>query len=240
MLALFPGAPVDAGAFALVAMSATFGAATRATLTAIVFVFELTRDYNAVLPLILASVLADLVGLWLLPTTLMTEKLARRGLKVSTDLHTDVTGTTPVSEVMSPEVVTLPAGADVAEALAAVARSGHGTYPVVAGDGSLTGIVSRRDLLDADASADSPLVDVVRPDVVTVGPTETVAVAGRRMLAEGVDHLPVVDGDRLVGMCTRTDLLRAQGLAQAADRRQPGWWPRSTTSTDAARVRSPR
>ena len=43
-------------------MAATFGAAARAPFAAIVFLFELTRDYNAMLPLMLATVLADLVG----------------------------------------------------------------------------------------------------------------------------------------------------------------------------------
>ena len=69
-----------AGAFALVAMAATFGAATRAPFAAIVFVFELTRDYDAILPLMLATVLAELVARATLADSLMTEKLARRGL----------------------------------------------------------------------------------------------------------------------------------------------------------------
>ena len=59
---LFPAIGVSPGAFAVVAMAATFGAATRATLTAMVFVFELTRDYNVILPLMLATVVADLVA----------------------------------------------------------------------------------------------------------------------------------------------------------------------------------
>ena len=71
------------GAFAVVAMAATFGAATRATFTAIVFVFELTRDYDVILPLMLATVLADLVASALMRDSLMTEKLARRGLRVA-------------------------------------------------------------------------------------------------------------------------------------------------------------
>ena len=53
---VLPGPDVAIGAFALVAMAATFGAATQATFTAIVFVFELTRDYDVVLPLMLATV----------------------------------------------------------------------------------------------------------------------------------------------------------------------------------------
>ena len=59
---LRPASTSSPGAFALVAMAATFGAATRATFTAIVFAFELTRDYRAILPAHAAAVIADLVA----------------------------------------------------------------------------------------------------------------------------------------------------------------------------------
>src|SRR4029078_1635743 len=58
---VLPGSPVALGAFAIVAMAATFGAATQATFTAIVFVFELTRDYDVILPVMLATGGADLL-----------------------------------------------------------------------------------------------------------------------------------------------------------------------------------
>ena len=74
----FPGLGVSPTAFALVAMAATFGATARAPFAAILFLFELTRAYNAILPLMLATVLADLVARTLLPHSIMTEKLARR------------------------------------------------------------------------------------------------------------------------------------------------------------------
>src|SRR5579862_3495702 len=55
----FPGAHLSPGAFALVAMGAVFGAASRATFSFIIFAFEITRDYNSVLPLMLVAVIAD-------------------------------------------------------------------------------------------------------------------------------------------------------------------------------------
>jgi H+/Cl- antiporter ClcA len=70
------------GAIALVAMAATFGAAARAPITAIVFAFELTGDYRSIVPLMIATVLADLVSRMVLDHGLMTEKLARRGVVV--------------------------------------------------------------------------------------------------------------------------------------------------------------
>lgn len=60
-----------------------------------------------------------------------------------------------------------------------------------------------------------PVLDIASTDIVTIAPTATVRDAQGRLLLEGVDHLPVVNDDgELVGMCTRTDILRttARGL----------------------------
>lgn len=223
-LELVPGSGLSAGAFALVAMAATFGAATRATLTSIVFVFELTRDFDAILPLILASVLADLVGVWLLPTTLMTEKLHRRGYRVQTDLQVDVMGATRITEVMSQPVITIPAGSSPADGLAIVGESGHGVYPVVDDSGDLVGIVSGTDLLDSEAISAETVQEIALTDVVTVNAEQTVGDLSRLMIAEGVDHVPVLDArGRLVGMCTRTDVLKAARHMFSGEQPEPGW-----------------
>ena len=63
-------------------------------------------------------------------------------------------------------------------------------------------------------------------DVIGVAATDTVLTALQRMLDESVDHLPVLDDDRLVGICTRTDVLRSRQRALAADRPEPGWLAR--------------
>src|SRR3546814_4092066 len=90
-------------------MAATFGAAARAPFAAIVFLFELTRDYDAILPLMGATVLADLVARWLLKDSIMTEKLSRRGLLVPSAFHVDAMRTTHVDAVMTRDVTTLSA-----------------------------------------------------------------------------------------------------------------------------------
>ena len=74
-----PSAHLSPGAFALVAMGAVFGAASRAAFTFIIFAFEMTRDYNSVLPLMLVTVIASGIAMLLMPTALiMTRKLMRR------------------------------------------------------------------------------------------------------------------------------------------------------------------
>ncbi len=88
---IVPSAHLSPGAFALVAMGAVFGAASRATFTFIIFAFEITRDYNSVLPLMLVSVIADGIAMLLMPhASIMTEKLRRRGLRIHHDYEADI------------------------------------------------------------------------------------------------------------------------------------------------------
>jgi len=229
---LAPSLHLTAGAFALVAMAAVFGAATRATFASIVFVFELTHDFGIVLPLMLASVVADLVAGALLDETLMTEKLSRRGLRVHAEYHVDVLQMVRVDEVMSRKVLTLPASAPIDEVRRAFARWTHGAYPLLGEDGEVEGIVSRGDLLRELESNDETALDIGSRDVVSVGPTDPLFVALDRMLVEGIEHLPVLEGGRLVGICTRTDILRARQRQLEHERLQPGW--RSTLRRRAA------
>jgi chloride channel protein, CIC family len=213
--------------FALVAMAATFGAATRAPFAAIVFVFELTRDYDAILPLMLATVLAEIVTRVTLRESLMTEKLARRRVSVPGDYRPDVMATTRVGEIMTTAVQTVPVEATIAEVRAMLVDGRHSACPVVDGDDRCVGMVTRSDLL---AAADGPHRGIVGElfggDVVSVAADDSVLIALQQMLDESVDHLPVLDGDRLVGICTRTDVLRARERALAAERPEPGWLAR--------------
>jgi H+/Cl- antiporter ClcA len=219
---VLPGADVALGSFAIVAMAATFGAATQATFTAIVFVFELTRSYDVILPLMLATVLADLVYSAVNQDSLMTEKLRRRGLHVGRHYGVDPFTTSRARDIMTTAVETLPATATTGAARQRFVAGGHGAYPIVDGE-RLVGIVARGDVLRDDCPDDQPLLDHSVPHVVTVRPTDSAQAVLRIMLDEGVEHVPVADADgRLVGICTRTDLLKVRRRSSDLERRQDG------------------
>jgi CIC family chloride channel protein len=152
---IFPSAHLSPGAFALVAMGAVFGAASRATFTFIIFAFEITRDYNAVLPLMLVSVLADGLAMLLMPhASIMTEKLARRGLRIHQDYETDILHHVRVAEMMDRTPPTIAASTAVGELAERIARrdpevSRHQALLVVDGNGSLESIITRGDILRA-------------------------------------------------------------------------------------------
>lgn len=219
---LAPGVQVAPGAFALVAMAATFGASVGATFTAIVFLFELTRDYQIILPLMLASVLAQLVASALLDDTIMTEKLTRRGFRVQASYGIDALAGATVAEVMARDVETLTEHSTMAEARARIERGPHGSYPIVDDAGRCVGIVAREDLLTRVHGPTTTLEEVSSSDVVTVRPDDTVLDALKLILDEEVGHLPVVDDEKLVGLVTRTDVLRARTRQLQLEHRQPG------------------
>src|SRR3546814_10391821 len=133
--------------------------------------------------------------------------------------------TTHVDAVMTRDVTTLSADLSRAALATHFEVADHSAYPVVEADGKLLGIVTRRDLINA-ADEDAWLRDIAEPQVITVGPHETVEVALQRMLEEGVDHLPVVDRGELVGIFTRTDVRQTRRALLALERQQSGWLAR--------------
>jgi len=85
----FPGAHIQPGAFALVGMGATFGVGARALFTGVVFAAEVTGGYGMLVPLLLATGVAELVAELALDDRVMTDKLRRRGFRVDFDAQTD-------------------------------------------------------------------------------------------------------------------------------------------------------
>src|SRR5271165_259034 len=151
---IWPAANLSPGAFALVAMGAVFGAASRAAFTFIIFAFEITRDYNSVLPLMLVTVIADAIAVHYAKNSIMTEKLARRGLHIHQDYESDVFQSVTVGETMSPQYDTVPTSMTVAELAERITRrdpavTHHKGVLLVDEDGSLTGIITRDDIMRA-------------------------------------------------------------------------------------------
>jgi chloride channel protein, CIC family len=234
-----PGAHLSPGAFALVAMGAVFGAASRATFTFIIFAFEITRDYNSVLPLMLVSVIADGLAMLLMPnSSIMTEKLARRGLRVHQDYETDVLSQARVVDTMERELPAISAGTTVgalAERIAqhdpAVAR--HEALLILDDTGKLAGIITRGDLLrafDKDSSGAMTVQEAGNTRLVVTHPDELVSEAAAKMLRNNVGRLPVVDRAdprKVVGYLGRSSVMAAR-LRRFHDEhvREPGWFLR--------------
>jgi H+/Cl- antiporter ClcA len=233
---ILPAANLSAGAFALVAMGAVFGAASRATFSFIIFAFEITRDYNSVLPLMLVSVIADGIAMWLMPrASIMTEKLARRGLHIHQDYEADVMQQVRVSETMDRDVPTLPANMTVNEFSDLIARrdplvSRHQGMFVLDAEGKLAGVITRGDVmraLDADPSGALTVLDAGTRAVIVTYPDEMLHDASSKMLRNDIGRLAVVDRKdprKVVGYLGRPGIMVARLRRLDEEHvREPGW-----------------
>jgi chloride channel protein, CIC family len=239
---VFPTANLSVGAFALVAMGAVFGAASRATFTFIIFAFEITRDYNSVLPLMLVSVIADGIAMLLMPrASIMTEKLARRGLHIHQDYEADVLQQMRVVETMDRQVPSLPAEMKVSELSDRIARrdpevSRHQGMVILDVLGKLAGMITRGDVLralDEDPAGSTTVLDAGTRNVIVTYPDESLHDASAKMLRNDIGRLPVVDrGEplRVVGYLGRPGIMAAR-LRRLDDEhvREPGWIQRRSS-----------
>jgi CIC family chloride channel protein len=217
---LFPGATAGPGAFAIVGMAAVFAGAARAPFTAILIVFEMTNDYRLILPLMAAVIVSLIVATRLLPESIYTLKLVKRGIHLKQGRDVDIMETVRVEEVMVRSPVTVPIDMPVRQLASEFLRTGRHGFPVLNNDGSLFGVVSLEDYRHATnhspENADQLVVkDIATCDVVSVYPDETVGTALRRMSPRDISRLPVVarnDSCRLVGVVRRNDIVRAYEL----------------------------
>ncbi|MGC2245025.1 MAG: chloride channel protein [Terriglobales bacterium] len=233
---IYPAANLSAGAFALVAMGAVFGAASRATFTFIIFAFEITRDYNSVLPLMLVSVIADGVAMQFMPkASIMTEKLARRGLHIHQEYEADVLQQVRVSETMDPEVPKVPQEMKVRDLADRIARGDpevrkHQGMFVMDSDGKLAGVITRGDVmraLDQDPAGAMTVLDAGTQAVVVTYPDELLHDASAKMLRNDIGRLPVVDRKvpgQVLGYLGRSGIMAARLRRLDEEHvREPGW-----------------
>jgi chloride channel protein, CIC family len=235
LLWIFPLSGLDVRVAALVGMAAIFAGASRALLASIVFAFETTHQTNGLLPLLAGSTLAYLVARMCMQNSIMTEKIARRGLRIPEDYDADVFVQTTVGSVMDKEVKVLPPDMPVSELADRIAHhdpaiSIHDAWPLVNSDRQLTGIVTRNDVirsLEKTGAADLKLSDAGNSALVTVFPDETVHEAVARMLNHGVGRLLVVSRDdpkQMLGYVSRTHLLSTRfRQVQQEQVREDGW-----------------
>jgi H+/Cl- antiporter ClcA len=214
--AIAPSVGIDIRIAALVGMAAMFAGASRALLTSVVFAFEATRQPLGLLPLLGGGTAAYLVSLFLMRGTIMTEKLLRRGTRITSEYEADFLDQMLVRDIESRSVVALKADDAVEEVrdwIAGRAKgSTHQGFPVLNAHDQLIGVVTRRDLLDAELPLLAVVRDLIKRPPVVIFEDNSLREAADQMVRENVGRLPIVAHDNprhLLGIITRSDILGA-------------------------------
>ncbi|HEX3869720.1 MAG TPA: chloride channel protein [Pirellulales bacterium] len=203
--------------FVLVGMAGFFSAAAKTPFSTLVFVSEMTGNYNLLLPTLwvctISFLLADEQSIFSSQVDKRSASPAHRG-----DYVRDVLAGLTVGQYLRPreELPILSPGDALPVVLKALGGTRHTTLPVVEADGTLAGMVS---LDDAQLAALSPnaealirAVDIMRDGVSALVPLDSLDKALEEFVEHDMTALPVVDGPqtmKLLGMVERSDVSRA-------------------------------
>jgi CIC family chloride channel protein len=211
---LEPGAAIARGAFALVGMGALFAAVIRVPITSILLIFEMTYNYEIILPLMIANAIAYAVASRLSPLSIYEQFMFQDGIHIGPEPHTDALSRVTAASVMTQQVVTLPDDVTVNEALSVVGRLEFNGYPVLK-DGKMVGLITTGDLrrLEAEGKQDEPIQNWMVRKIIHAHPDQTLDTVILKLAQRELSQLPVVsraDDTRLLGIITLRDVARAQ------------------------------
>jgi len=194
-------------------MGAFFSGVCKVPITAIMIIFEITTDFNLVLPLMIGSVISYLVADKLIPGSLYAKLLELNGIDINTKTSIDgrITQLT-AQEVMQRRVETLQAQMTVDEAIQAFSHSTQRGFPVLE-NSNLVGIVTQSDLMkirEGKLSRDALVSEIMTPHPITITTKHNLSNVLYLLDRHQISRLPVLEGRRVVGVISRGDIIRAE------------------------------
>ena len=211
---LFPQIGIQPGSYALVGMGAFLAAATHAPMTAIFLLFELTSNYQVIIPIMFASVIGVMVARRLCDDSLDSMDLSRQGIYLHKGTEANILNSILVTTVMVREFEKLQETMSFAEFLRYFPSSKAQYYPVIDADNNLTGVVSFQDIreimLEEGLEHLVVMKDLAQTDVITLFPGDNLTEAIRKLGIKDIAAIPVVSPEnprKILGILKRKDVI---------------------------------
>jgi H+/Cl- antiporter ClcA len=222
---LLPTVVSDPAFYALAAMAAVFGGIARAPFTSIVFLFELSHNPNALLPLIVCVMVSDGFVRLCSRDSIMTIKLVKRGLIVLQDYSVPVLMRAKIDQVMRKEFTQFSAEDELRSVLEKYVPTDNALMPVIDAAGALVGIVEPHDLLRTEPPDHHvKMRELARRDYVLAYPGELVDQVHRDMMLKNTENVVVVqpEGPRKpIGIARANDILQLRRWLMEEETREP-------------------
>ena len=216
LLTWFPDCGITIPMAALMGMSAMFAGASRALLTSIVFALETTQQSNALIPLIAVCSAAYMVSMFFMENTIMTEKIARRGIQTPDSYEPDMLEKINVSQIFKAEPVVFSDDINIGDARSWIReneREINANHFIVTNDsGNFKGIVNLIDICNPKYTDELPIAKLLREKQIFIYEDNTLRIAVNIMAKEDIEMLPVVyrdDKTSVIGILSYKDILSA-------------------------------
>ncbi len=213
---LFPGQFSNPGSFALVAMGGVVAATTQAPISSIMIVFELTNDYQIILPLMITCILSTIIFKTLSRESIFTLKLVKRNIVLKDGADINIMKSIYVKEIYTSSFETIGRNWNFDQIVTTILTGKAPYFPVVDSQKKVRGIISIHDikehLYDRNILKDLLIAeDIANTEVITVDPETDCKTAMSLMAKKNLDGLPVIDqtSDKIIGMIWRKDILDA-------------------------------
>jgi len=208
----FPASGVTITLAALVGMSAMFAGASRAFLTSIVFALETTGQSNALLPLLATCTASYLISYFLMENTIMTEKIARRGVSTPHSYESDILEKITVEQVIHDNGIIISEEnsiQEVREWLKQEEDYDSNYYIISNNEGEYKGILSASNLFSNHHLSENLVGSLIKRNNIYITINDSLRIAVEKMAKENIDVLPVIsiENKNITGILSYHDII---------------------------------
>ncbi len=214
---LFPNITATPGAYALVAMGGMVAGTTRAPITAIIIVFELTNDYHIILPLMITAIISTIISSYFTRESIYTLKLLRRGIAIKEGSEVNIMKSIFIRSIYEKEFPVIHPQDNFNYVINKIVQTRGREFPVVNDNNEIVGIItvnSVKDFLFEKDDLKDVLIaaDIMLPNFETVALDDNCQAAIEKMRKLDFETLPVVEHEnsrKIVGIVTMKDIQEA-------------------------------
>jgi chloride channel protein, CIC family len=213
---LFPAQTAGPGAYALIGMGTAFAGIVRTPLTSVIMIFEMTRDYSIIVPLMISNLISFLVSYGLQREPIYEALAHQEGVNLPAGESRDQLQRLQAGNYMQPDTAAFPPGLDLPAAVERLKQARVNAWPVVQ-DGVLLGMAQLKNMAGSGNGNTAGTVAAEPTQYPYIYPDQSLSLALEKMGAAGVDTLPVVSRANLrqvLGVLTLPDILSAYGLME--------------------------
>jgi CIC family chloride channel protein len=208
---IFPSLGIAPEAFALVGMAGLVAGSTHAPLTAIMIVFEMTNDYDLILPLMLCGAIAYITAKRIHRDSIYSQWLSRKGEQIAHGRDAALLERLTVRTCYNGNPHVIGESATVPQIIEAIGASTQTEFPVLDGSLRFVGMLTYNDLRTVVSRADAlgPVVVLASTEFERVSPDDHLRAALQRLAVRGSHHIPVVDStdpEKLLGLISRQEI----------------------------------
>jgi CIC family chloride channel protein len=208
---------LDTTAYVLVGMGAVLGGVNSIPISAILIIFEMTKNYTFILPLMLAVIVSTTIVQVFIKGSIHVKHLEREGYKISSGRETNILRSIFVEDVMKKEIFLIPENTSIGVLISKLLEIPHGTLYTTNTEGNLVGTITENELrpiITEYHHIRETLIasDIAKREVKTVLKSDDLDYTLKLFGSSNVDCLPVVsskDRKKAIGTIWRDDVIAA-------------------------------